>query len=164
MQQLRTKVQQLESQGVKVGGVADVCACQQLPSPQCARIQGCCSPTLLHAEHPMRNTLPFPPAVCPFAPFTTNRACALLTPHATAAIAPTPQGRLAAATASSSTNPRSSGGGAVGLGATGGGSGISLEEAAALRKELEQTEVLLRGYQQENEAATRRIKVGLRGC
>lgn len=37
--------------------------------------------------------------------------------------------------------------------------GISPEEATALRKELEQTEVLIRGYQQENEAATRRIKV-----
>lgn len=84
-----------------------------------------------------------------------------MAPYATAAAAhPTLQGRLAAATTSSSTNPRSSGGGAAGLGS---GSGISVEEAAALRKELEQTEVLLRGYQQENEAATRRIKVGLRG-
>ncbi|KAG2431918.1 hypothetical protein HYH02_013137 [Chlamydomonas schloesseri] len=55
------------------------------------------------------------------------------------------KGRL---TATSSTNPR---------GSVQGG-GISPEEAAALRKELEQTEVLIRGYQQENEAATRRIK------
>ncbi len=41
--------------------------------------------------------------------------------------------------------------------------GISPEEATALRKELEQTEVLIRGYQQENEAATRRIKARGRG-
>ncbi|GLI63227.1 hypothetical protein VaNZ11_006116, partial [Volvox africanus] len=60
------------------------------------------------------------------------------------------KGRLTAA--SSSTNPRGSQHG------VGTGSSISPEEAAALRKELEQTELLIRGYQQENEAATRRIK------
>ncbi|GIL58163.1 hypothetical protein Vafri_13015 [Volvox africanus] len=60
------------------------------------------------------------------------------------------KGRLTAA--SSSTNTRGS---QHGVGA---GSSISPEEAAALRKELEQTELLIRGYQQENEAATRRIK------
>ncbi len=36
--------------------------------------------------------------------------------------------------------------------------GISAEEAAALRREVEATDALLRGYQTENEAATRRIK------
>ncbi|GIL79382.1 hypothetical protein Vretimale_16551 [Volvox reticuliferus] len=60
------------------------------------------------------------------------------------------KGRLTAA--SIPANPRGSQHG-VGI-----GSSISPEEAATLRKELEQTELLIRGYQQENEAATRRIK------
>ncbi|KXZ50182.1 hypothetical protein GPECTOR_17g819 [Gonium pectorale] len=60
------------------------------------------------------------------------------------------KGRL---TAASSSNPRGSQGG-TGVG----GPSISPDEAAALRKELLQTELLIRGYQTENEAATRRIK------
>ncbi|KAG2482892.1 hypothetical protein HYH03_018235 [Edaphochlamys debaryana] len=51
-----------------------------------------------------------------------------------------------------SSNPRGSTGGA------GASPSISPEEAEGLRKELLQTELLIRGYQQENEAATRTIK------
>lgn len=36
---------------------------------------------------------------------------------------------------------------------------VSGEEAAALRREAQEQEVLLRGYQQENEAAMKKIKV-----
>ncbi|GLC40224.1 hypothetical protein PLESTB_000227900 [Pleodorina starrii] len=60
------------------------------------------------------------------------------------------KGRLTAASSSATTRGSQQG---VGV-----GGGITPEEAATLRKELEQTEVLIRGYQQENEAATRRIK------
>ncbi|GFR49111.1 hypothetical protein Agub_g10907 [Astrephomene gubernaculifera] len=75
------------------------------------------------------------------------------------------KGRLAAASAStprgSHQGTSSSSAAAAGKeGAAGGGAAacISPEEAATLRKELEQTELLIRGYQLENEAATRRIK------
>lgn len=36
--------------------------------------------------------------------------------------------------------------------------GLSPEELASLRKEVEEQETLLKGYQAENEAALRRIK------
>lgn len=41
---------------------------------------------------------------------------------------------------------------------------MSEEDLQQLRREVEQQEALLRGYQQENEAATLRIKVSRGGC
>lgn len=41
---------------------------------------------------------------------------------------------------------------------------LSGDELTQLRKNVEEQEVLIKGYQQENEVATRKIKVECRTC
>jgi hypothetical protein len=154
VQQLRTKIQQLEAQGIKVCGGAPRCTgagkkwgrAHMRPGRRLAA--AACFIFCRQASRCMtwNGIIPYD------GPWHAHSAAALRRPQA----------RLAA----TSMPAKPSGPG----GAYGGGGGassatptlpaVSAEEAAALRKEMDEQEALIRGYQQENVAAMRRIKVG----